>query len=411
MRHPVHRAAVVRGANKIVTFAGFTIAKSGSPTAGRMYTGVYSRSMVQESHGHTSDGMLREIRMGRKMCASLWAMIVGMAVLAFGQMAVAGTTAYNGSARWWTKNISNDFSTWAFFNPSPSDTFTCTATDSIDGVAAGGNYGPEAKFPDPLADKAKSFNAWSGYLEKGPGPLGSNAYNLADGTAYPNPGTYYGTNWVFSMRAIAGGTLGGGAGASWDSKTEIDDPSYMGPSAFSAIPSGGAADVYVPVAIFGDDGGSAYGPEQTYVSPTGTVTLNVDIATATTTYDLFDLTIQGSTGGATITPSPLGSNVSYYLQSSLEEGPPTESAISLADLETAIESDMSDGMIMSDLNIGIVFSGMAVPTQAIDDEGDLAAVEVDDSAEDSAVGVPEPGIFGYVATTAVFALRRRRTGK
>jgi hypothetical protein len=340
------------------------------------------------------------------------AVVVAIGIFCSQQLALAeSSSAYNGTARWWTKPDGHEYNEWAFSDPTASDTVTYVAgpdiTDSV--VNPTNTVGPVTKFADPLGDK--SFYPWGqvGGLVVGPGPKGSLANNDAKGSGFSKAGFVYGTNWLFCLHAYASGTLGNGAGANWDSKTAVNDPSYMGPSAFSGITDGNTADVYIPVALLGETGlaqSDPSGPDSTQIGQSGSVSLHVDIATATTTYDLLDISVSGATGMATMTPSPLGSSVSYYLQDELTDGPPTNSASSIADIQSAIDADLSDGQLLSDINIGIVFSGMPVPTQSIDAGGDLAAIDIDASAEDSAAAVPEPASLALMLPVCLLLYRR-----
>jgi hypothetical protein len=353
------------------------------------------------------------------MRSILYATILAVTPWLLPQLAVADSVVSSGAAMPWVRDAGEARNTWTYSDPTASDTVTYTAgPDQTDGVTwPAFIVGPVTKFANPLGPKfLYPFGVYPDVFKNfGPGAQGSRTSNYASGNGVSISGFFYGTNWVFCMNASASGVLGKGTNPSFNSATTVADPSYLGPSAFAGVATGDAADVYIPIALLGPNGLALNGyqagdPLGTELDSNATATLHVDIQTATADYDLFDLALNGATGDATITPSPLGSSVQYYIQNDITDGPPTNSPTDIADLESAIDADMSAGALTSDFNIGIVFSGMTVPTQALDANGDLAAIDVDESAEDSAAAAPEPASLGMCAAlmSALF-LRGRRT--
>jgi hypothetical protein len=328
-------------------------------------------------------------------------------VVTWSAAALATTTAYNGTARWWVNDYDSGHNVWAFTTPKGTETITFTSGGyEADGATwAAKTYGPVNKFTtNPLA----GISHISGFSDLYGGPLGSYASASAYGQSFQAEGLIYGTNWQCSVTVQASGKAANVKGASFDSKAAADDPDYMSPSDFANVASGDSADVYIPVSIMAPDTNN---PSGYSVSPTGSTGLSVSITTATTSYDLFDMTMDGSTGDATITPSPLGSSVSYYLQSSILDGPPDPTQtppMSISQLESAIDSDFQNGQFADELDIGIVFSNMPVPTQFLSDGVSVAQIDIAASAEDSGVGVPEPGTLSMLAVCGALLGKRRQ---
>lgn len=333
-------------------------------------------------------------------------------VLCFwGGVAGADTTAKNGTSRFWTKPTNRNSSTWLVFAPTGTETIDFSSgPNETDGVTVGPfPYPTELKFSSPpLAGRI--FTGFS--RTDGPGPKGSVANTSGGGSStsftyavlLPNPtGTplfipVTSTGWRANYAVSAGGSLGAAAGASYDAIATVADPDYIDSGELTGD-SNGQADVYVPFEI---TSGS--------FSPGGSITMHADIRTAGGTFNLLDVNVSGATGLATVTPE--ASNVSYYLQTSLEDGPPTSgTALSASSLQTLINSDLAGGQFVTPLDIGIVLNGMTVPTQLLsnpDDPNALAAIDIGATAQDAASLAPEPASAALLCVGGLGLLARRR---
>lgn len=251
----------------------------------------------------------------------------------------------------------------------------------------------EPKFNVP-AIGLPTARIWTGYNVTGTGVLGSTATSTGSGSSSVGA-VFYGANWNVTVS---------GAGT-YDAKAVAKDPWDINTSDFSGI-TGSTYSLYIPFSMLGGSdvasGGktsSGYGYDVTYTTATGTETL-------------LDVEVSGSNAVTNVT-SDFGSNLRFYLEGDSTTAPTTAATpglqVDASELRGLISGDVnSNGSLAMPINMGIVLSGIPIPTQTFGD-GSVAQVGIDTTAYESAV--PEPASFAVLGIGATMLLRRRRLRK
>jgi hypothetical protein len=183
---------------------------------------------------------------------------------------------------------------------------------------------------------------------------------------------FYGANWTVT----ASGT------GTYDVLAK--DPWNIAPSDLSTI-SGSTYSVYIPFSMLGGQSdttgskiSSGFGFDVTYATASGSTTL-------------VDVLVNGT--HAIITPTTsFGSNLQFFQQSDSTTAPTGSTTpgtqIVTSALQSLVSSSIdSNGNLVSPINLGIVLSGISIPTTLMAD-GSVAQIGVTAFAFESAV-VPE----------------------
>jgi hypothetical protein len=185
---------------------------------------------------------------------------------------------------------------------------------------------------------------------------------------------FYGANWTVT----ASGT------GTYDVLAVAKDPWNIAPSDLSTI-SGSTYSVYIPFSMLGGQSdttgskiSSGFGFDVTYATASGSTTL-------------VDVLVNGT--HAIITPTTsFGSNLQFFQQSDSTTAPTGSTTpgtqIVTSALQSLVSSSIdSNGNLVSPINLGIVLSGISIPTTLMAD-GSVAQIGVTAFAFESAV-VPE----------------------
>jgi hypothetical protein len=194
---------------------------------------------------------------------------------------------------------------------------------------------------------------------------------------------FYGANWTVT----ASGT------GTYDVLAVAKDPWNIAPSDLSTI-SGSTYSVYIPFSTY-----SVYIPFSMLGGQSGTTGskissgfgFDVTYATASGSTTLVDVLVNGT--HAIITPTTsFGSNLQFFQQSDSTTAPTGSTTpgtqIVTSALQSLVSSSIdSNGNLVSPINLGIVLSGISIPTTLMAD-GSVAQIGVTAFAFASAV-VPE----------------------
>lgn len=147
-------------------------------------------------------------------------------------------------------------------------------------------------------------------------------------------------------------------------------------------------------------------------TPGGSIGLDASYLTASGSTDLLNISINGS--GAVVTNSN-PSDLSFYLLSSLSEGPTENPAekTTLAGIESLLNKDLSHDSLTAPLYVGIVWDNILVPTTTMGD-GAVAEIQVSSSVAASSVAassVPEPSAWLLLGTGVLGSLCWLRRGR
>lgn len=295
--------------------------------------------------------------------------------------AQAGASAYAKSGSWWYKAANADSDSVWFGSFTWASTATINWTVPI--FTADGAALPTAPVPFTEAKYAVAGAlitplVFAGYSISGTGPLGSKVFSTGVGSSATGA-VFYSADWSVTVSGI--GTYAVQAKAKDPWQIDAQDINLLGTNTYS---------LYIPFAM---TGGQAAGASAGYG-------FTVDYDTADGTAELLDIAISGATGLATVTANPAyAPYMRIYQQTDLDSGPSgtgvTGTLLSLADLQTLISGNLAaDGTFLGPLYLGVVLSGIPVPTVAMSG-GKLAATGGTARAFDAGA-VPEPATYGLM---------------
>ncbi|WP_242034649.1 PEP-CTERM sorting domain-containing protein [Microcystis flos-aquae] len=284
---------------------------------------------------------------------------------------------------------------WIWSTPTAADTIKWTAgPNQADGKIFPKISSAEQKFFIPILGNPSGLT-FAGINYTNSGPRGSVTQSVGSGNSYTAPAATYGTNYYAQWTVVADGTLGPTPPVNWASQTTGNDPWNLTSAQLTDIGiTGTKADFWIPVGLVSGD-----------YSKSGGIGLKASYTTASGTINLIDIAID--VNQVNVTSDSL-SGLSFYLLNSINEDPIENPAnlITLSSIKSILENDvLSDRKLDNPLYLGIVLSGIAVPTIDLGN-GSVAIVDVSAQANDGAA-IPEPsstigllalGIFGAGAT-------------
>jgi hypothetical protein len=248
-----------------------------------------------------------------------------------------------------------------------------------------------------VAGTLPTARTWTGYSIHGVGPLGSAVVSTGGGSSSVGA-VFYGSNWNVQV---------GGLGT-YNVKAVATDPFNILRSDLAGI-TGSTYSLYIPFSMVSGQvskigngiTASGYGFDVNYTTASGTTTL-------------LDVTVNGTI--VTVTPSAsFGSNLRFYEEPNSTTAPTGSTTpgtlLTTAQLEALVAGDISpSGSLISPINLGVVLSGIPVPTALLPD-GSVAQTSASANALETAI-VPEPGPLSLLATAAAVVgcaawLRRR----
>jgi hypothetical protein len=300
-----------------------------------------------------------------------------------------------------TGNKNQDGSTtWRIWTPTDRDTIRWISGSNVtDGTTNGPyNFGPETKFKfeeNSTTPLAKTFNGFT--QNNGPGPKGSTTSTSGGGSSGTVPGTLWGTNYEANWTINATGSLGGVAGAAWTSRAHAIDPIEI---TSTQLQENGVSGSSYKLFFAASLGSGSF-------TPGGSIGLDASYQTASGSTDLLNISIDGS--GAVVTNSN-PSNLSFYLLSSLAQGP-TENpvaAMTLSGIQSMLNQNLSNNSLTAPLYVGIVWDNVPIPTTTMSD-GALAEIQIGSSVVASAV--PEPSAWLLLGTGLLGAICWQRRGR
>lgn len=314
-------------------------------------------------------------RPARRLHPALRLAAVSAALVLGGLPAALASSAHGASGRWFVRAADAGSSSVWF------GTFGWASTAAINWTlptfTADGAALPTAPVPfiEPKYTLVGGFptaRVFTGYNVTGTGPAGSLA--VSTGTGSSNVGiAFYGANW--SVTASGAGT--------YDVRAVAKDPWDIRPEDLAGLDSA-TYSLYIPFSMLG--GGYVAGKSASSFS------YEVSYATAQATESLLSVTVDAS-GVSLGHSSTLGSQLSYYLQADGSTVPTGTSApgtlLSDSALRSLIESRVAGGSLSSPIDLGIVLTGLPVPTTLMAG-GAVAQIGVDVVAQEAAA-VPEPG--------------------
>jgi hypothetical protein len=314
----------------------------------------------------------------RRSATSLTAALVACGMFAPACVMAAGAGAASGN--WWYKSDEGSSSVWfgTLSWAQKANINWSVSKFTADGVAQPTAPVPfsEPKFGNQKGPGFPTSLVFTGYNITGTGPLGSKVYSTGAGSSSAGA-VFYGANW--NVTVSGGGTYG--------VRADANDPWPMMASDFTGFTPDSTFSLYLPFSMNSGQLGSAsldsgYGYDVSYTTASGTLDL---------------LNVQVDKTGVTVTPnSSLGSQLSFYQESSSTVSPAGMSTapgtpLTTSQLTSLIDGDVSSaGTLMSPINLGIELDGLAIPTTLLAD-GSLASIGDDAFAfEDNVATVPEP---------------------
>ena len=292
---------------------------------------------------------------------------------------------------------------WWFSSPDATDTISYTSglnvTDNVQHAKQ--SYGPEGKFNTGAgAPTARNFTGFTD--NDGPGPQGSTTktYSWGHSSVTKNVGVFgnvYYADWTVG----AEGKKGTGAFPSWSSTASATDPWTYGSSDF--------ADWGISASDTSFDLFFSVGLDSVEFSSVGDMHLSVFYQTVDQTLDLLDIGID-SNGNVSVNSGINGSGLTFYQQSSLQEGP-LEDATTIIDtngIKKLLEDDWADNNhIDNSLYLGLLLDDLSNPLLGTSfTDGSFARVLVN---TDVSASVPTPGALFLVATgMGLMRIMRRR---
>jgi hypothetical protein len=248
----------------------------------------------------------------------------------------------------------------------------------------------ETKFDVP-AMGFPTAKTWVGYSINGtnPGPPISTVNSTGSGSSNVGP-VFYGANW----------TVTGTGTKNYDVYAVAKDPWNMYASDFTNF-TDPTYSLYIPFSMAGGQSdlsktSSGFGFDVSYTTSDGTL-------------DLLNVLVNGNQVTVT-TDQSLGSQLLFYQQSDATTSPDGMSTtpgtlLSTSDLATLITNSVnSAGTWTSEIDLGIVLSGIAIPTGTLSD-GSVAVIEQDAIAFESNA-VPEPSSLMLISIGLLVVLGR-----
>jgi hypothetical protein len=336
---------------------------------------------------------------------------IAAAVYLSGRECAAGNvdaSAYAQNGSWFYKAANASSSSVWFGTLSWASTASINwtvPTFTADAVALGTAPVPfsEPKFTVPATGLPTAIT-FAGYNISGTGPLKSTVTSVGAGSS--NVGIlFYGANWNVTVK---------GSGT-YSAYAVAKDPWNISQSDITHLNSPtGTYSLYLPFTM------SQAHDDVSAATKTSGYEFDLSYTKASGTTTLLDVLVNKTT--VTVTPSSaFGSNLLFYVEPNATTSPSGSATtpgtlLTTSQLTSLITSDVnSNGDLVSPINLGVVLSGIPVPTVLLSDGTSVAQIENDAAAFQSAT-VPEPGSFvlaavGACITAAVAAYRRRVWGE